>query len=66
MDYEQGSTDKLQVILSALDHFPLSTEAWGMLGHFYQYEITDDDLKKKKCSAEALKMYDIAINVRGY
>jgi len=61
MEYEQGSTDKLQVILSALDHFPLSTEAWGMLGHFYQYEVTDDDLKKKTCSAEALKMYDIAI-----
>ena len=39
MDMMKGSTEKLVTILHALRTFPLSTEAWGMLGHFYQYEI---------------------------
>ena len=61
MEYEQGCKEKLLEILRALEYFPLSTEAWGMLGHFYQYEVTDDDSKKRRCSSEALKMYDNAI-----
>ncbi|KAL7535430.1 hypothetical protein ACHAWF_005165 [Thalassiosira exigua] len=61
MEMVKGSPEKLEVVLRALDHFPLSTEAWGMLGHFYQYEVTTDDAKLKKCSAFALKMYDNAI-----
>ena len=61
MEMEKGSTDKLLVVLDALKHFPLSAEAWGMLGHFYQYEVTADDAKKKKYSAAALMMYDNAI-----
>ena len=40
MDMVKGSAEKLKKILRALDHFPLSTETWGMLGHFYQYEVT--------------------------
>ena len=61
MEMEQGSTEKLYQILMALKCFPLSTETWGMLGNFYQYEVTTDDTKKKKYSSEALKMYDNAI-----
>ena len=61
MGMASGSNAKLLKVLSALNHFPLSTEAWGMLGHFYQYEVTKDPSKKKLCAAEALKMYDNAV-----
>ena len=61
MDMTQGSKGKLIEILRALEIFPLSTEAWGMLGHFYQYEIDPKGTREKLCCAEALKMYDTAI-----
>lgn len=61
MDMTKGSTEKLMQILSALNTFPLSTEAWGMLGQFYQYEIDPDGFREKLSCAEALKMYDTAI-----
>lgn len=61
MDMRQGSTEKLVTILHALRTFPLSTEAWGMLGHFYQYEIDPEGFREKLCCAEALKMYDTSI-----
>mmetsp|Transcript_25325 Transcript_25325/g.53501 ORF Transcript_25325/g.53501 Transcript_25325/m.53501 type:complete len:895 (-) Transcript_25325:24-2708(-) len=61
MEMIKGSAEKLLQILEALECFPLSTEAWGMLGHFYQYEVTLQDDKKKRCAAAALKMYDNSI-----
>ncbi len=61
MEMQQGSTEKLAEILHALDIFPLSTEAWGMLGHFYQYEIDPKGTREKLCCAEALKMHNTAI-----
>ena len=61
MEMMKGSTEKLTEILQALDTFPLSTEAWNMLGHFYQYEIDPKGSHEKLCCAEALKMYDTAI-----
>mmetsp|Transcript_3459 Transcript_3459/g.5264 ORF Transcript_3459/g.5264 Transcript_3459/m.5264 type:complete len:907 (-) Transcript_3459:1869-4589(-) len=61
MEMTKGSTEKLMEILCALDTFPLSTEAWGMLGHFYQYEIDPEGFREKLSCAEALKMYDTAI-----
>eukprot|EP00979_Chaetoceros_neogracilis_P011999 scaffold3074_cov280-Chaetoceros_neogracile.AAC.14 len=39
MECEKGSTEKLREILIALNIFPLSTEAWGVLGPFIQYEV---------------------------
>ena len=58
MEMKDGSAEKLTHILRALEHFPLSTEAWGMLGHFYQFEVTLQEDKKKKCAAAALEMYN--------
>jgi len=61
MDMTKGSTEKLIEILHALGTFPLSTEAWGMLGHFYQFEVDPKGSREKLCCAEALKMHDTAI-----
>ena len=51
----EGSPGKLLHTLRALDHFPLSTEAWNMLGHFYYYEVTKNDSKKKIAPKQHLK-----------
>lgn len=61
MEMTKGSAEKLMKILSALNTFPLSTEAWNMLGQFYQYEIDPEGFREKLSCAEALKMYDTAI-----
>jgi tetratricopeptide (TPR) repeat protein len=61
MDLPSGSTEKLKLILRALKIFPLSVEAWGMIGHFYDFEIDPKKSKAKECAMEALKMYQHAI-----
>ena len=61
MDLEQGSSEKIEKILEALRQFPLSTEAWGMLGHFYRYEVKSRDFKTRECSEKALKMFETSI-----
>eukprot|EP00978_Attheya_sp_CCMP212_P037541 scaffold178084_cov44-Attheya_sp.AAC.2 len=57
MDLPFGSTERLQLVLQALKIFALSVEAWGMLGHVYDYEIDPKKTKAKECAMEALKMY---------
>ena len=59
MEMEEGSQEKLLEVLDALSYFPLSTEAWGMLGHFYFWGVLK--IRTKECSTEALKMHDNAI-----
>lgn len=59
IEMTKGSTEKLLQNLRVLDTFPLSTEALGILGHYYHYEVVQTH--KKNRSAEALKIYDIAI-----
>lgn len=59
MEMRDGSKDKLRKILEALQVFPLSTEGWGMLGSYYRCEVNQG--RTKKCSLEALKCYEIAI-----
>ncbi len=60
-EMEEGSVGKLKKILATLNHFPLSTEGWGNLGHFYHYEVKSHRIYRKECATEALKMYDTAI-----
>jgi hypothetical protein len=62
MDMEDGSTKKINKVLEALHIFPLSTEAWRMLGQYYAgIQLRVVESKKKTCAAEALRMYDTAI-----
>jgi len=61
MEMQEGSPGKLEQILAALNHFPLSVEAWGMLGRFYRWETKSNEVKTKECSTVALKMYENAI-----
>ena len=60
-DMEDGSEEKLRWILTILKHFPLSTDGWGTLAHFYHNEVKSHKIKVKECAKQALKMYDIAI-----
>jgi tetratricopeptide (TPR) repeat protein len=62
MEMGEDSTKKIRKVLEALVTFPLSTEAWRMLGDYYiRMELHVVESKKKTCAAEALKMYDTAI-----
>jgi tetratricopeptide (TPR) repeat protein len=61
MEMDKGSAGKLKTVLRALETFPISTEAWGMLGHFYLYELTKHEDKQEKCATAAIEMYDNAI-----
>ncbi|KAL7449451.1 hypothetical protein ACHAXS_000203, partial [Conticribra weissflogii] len=59
MEMKKGSAKKLNKILQALNCFPLSTEAWGMIGQFYLWEIHSPPTKE--CSEAAVKAFDTAI-----
>jgi tetratricopeptide (TPR) repeat protein len=38
----EASPEKLRLVMRALKMFPLSTEAWGMLGFYYASELPDN------------------------
>jgi len=61
MEMEPGSTVKLLRSLEALRAFPLSTEAWGMLGHYFEFELKVDEDLQVNMYTKALKMYDNGI-----
>ena len=61
MELTKRSPQKLLTILDALDIFPLSTEAWSMLGSFYEREVKPHEIETKECSTVALKMYETSI-----
>ena len=61
MEMYPGTMDKLQTILNALKKFPLSTEAWSLLGSFYRELEEIHPNKSNLCSQKSLEMYDTAI-----
>ena len=49
--------EKIDMVLQALKTFPLSIEAWGMLGAFYRYDLP----KSRRNYDQSVRMYENAI-----